>query len=305
MNHTEEPGAVKKIERMFRQHLTAPAGVVSPLYRQLTQEWADLHATASVTATVQRWGRSEETLVGFSLPGQIVDAIDAAGHDRTNELLLALIRLFQNGHQLAGRVVLQALLPKLAKTAAHAGGMCTSSSDTWAEDRRHITIAEFWDVMADYPVHRRTSSVASNLSLDTLHRITGARKPPVDLPVDPHDFRDEEARDGARRAWLAGLRTTDSDPVEEITQDSDLLEVIAWGLRNATISRDEAQLLVASYLPERTTGFGFATVAEHLGLTQAAVRQRCSRASRKLTEAVRIELRTPALVEIADQNLVA
>jgi hypothetical protein len=116
---------------------------------------------------------------GFSLPGQIVDAIDAAGHDRTNELLLALIRLFQNGHQLAGRVVLQALLPKLAKTATHAGGMCTSSSDTWAEDRRHITIAEFWDVMADYPVHRRTSSVASNLSLDTLHRITGARKPPT------------------------------------------------------------------------------------------------------------------------------
>jgi hypothetical protein len=58
-------------------------------------------------------------------------------------------------------------------------------------------------------------------------------------------------------------------------------------MRNATISQDEAQLLVASYLPERTQGFGFATVAEQLGLSQAAVRQRCSRASRKLTEAVR------------------
>lgn len=296
---------MKKIDRMFRQHDVAPADVVSPLYRQLTQEWAELHTTPSTPAAVRRWGRSEKALAGFTLPGEIVDAIDAAGHDRTNELLLALIRLFQRGHQLAGRVVLQALLPKLAKTATHAGGMCTSSSDTWAEDRRHITLAEFWDVMADYPVERRTSSVASNLALDTLHRVTGARKPPTDLPVDPHDFRDEEIRDGARRTWLAGLSTTDADPVEEITPDSDLLEVIAWGMRNATISQDEAQLLVASYLPERTQGFGFAAVAEQLGLSQAAVRQRCSRASRKLTEAVRAELHSPAPLTTVDQAVCA
>ena len=296
---------MKKIDRMFRQHDVAPADVVSPLYRQLTQEWAELHITPSTPVTVRRWGRAEKALAGFAMPGQIVDAIDAAGHDRTNELLLALIRLFQRGHQLAGRVVLQALLPKLAKTATHAGGMCTSSSDTWAEDRRHITLAEFWDVMADYPVERRTSSVASNLALDTLHRVTGARKPPTDLPVDPHDFRDEETRDGARRTWLAGLSTTDPDPVEEITPDSDLLEVIAWGMRNATISQDEAQLLVASYLPERTQGFGFAAVAEQLGLSQAAVRQRCSRASRKLTEAVRAELHSPAPLTTVDQAVCA
>ena len=292
---------MKQIARMFRQHDVAPADVVSPLYRQLTQEWAELHATPSTPATVRKWGRGEKALAGFTLPGEIVDAIDAAGHDRTNELLLALIRLFQRGHQLAGRVVLQALLPKLAKTATHAGGMCTSSSDTWAEDRRHITLAEFWDVMADYPVDRRTSSVASNLALDTLHRVTGARKPPADLPVDPHDFRDDETRDGARRTWLAGLSTTDPDPVEEITPDSDLLEVIAWGMRNDTISQDEAQLLVASYLPERTSGFGFADVADQLGLSHAAVRQRCSRASRKLTEAVRAELHSPATPAVAVQ----
>lgn len=296
---------MKQIARMFRQHDVAPADVVSPLYRQLTQEWAELHSTPSTPATVRRWGRSEKALAGFTLPGEIVDAIDAAGHDRTNELLLALIRLFQRGHQLAGRVVLQALLPKLAKTATHAGGMCTSSSDTWAEDRRHITLAEFWDVMADYPVDRRTSSVASNLALDTLHRVTGARKPPVDLPVDPHDFRDDETRDGARSTWLAGLSTTDPDPVEEITPDSDLLEVIAWGMRNDTISQDEAQLLVASYLPERTSGFGFADVADQLGLSHAAVRQRCSRASRKLTEAVRAELHSPATPAVAVQVVCA
>lgn len=296
---------MKKIDRMFRQHDIAPADVVSPLYRQLTQEWAGLHTMPSTGATVRRWGRKERALAGFGWPGEIVDAIDAAGHDRTNELLLALIRLFQRGHQLAGRVVLQALLPKLAKTAGHAGGMCTSGSDTWAEDRRHITLAEFWDVLADYPVERRTSAVASNLALDTLHRVTGARKPAPDLPVDPHDFRDQEVRGGSRRAWLAGLATTDPDPAAALTPDSDLLEVIAWGMGNATISRDEAQLLVTAYLPACTRGFGFANAAEELGLSQAAVRQRCSRSSRKLTEAVRTELRTTAALQLVDQAVCA
>jgi len=292
MNHTEGPEAVKRIDRMFRQHDAAPDGVVSPLYRQLTQEWAGLHAMASTETAIRRWGRTEKVLAGFTQPGQIVDAIDSADYDRTNEILLALIRQFQRGHQLAGRVVVQAMLPKLAKTATHAGGMCTSASDTWAEDRRHITIAEFWDVMATYPVERRTNSVASNLALDTLHRVTGARRPAPDLPVDPHDFRDEEIRDGARRSWLAGLSSTDDDPHEGITAHSDLLEVITWGMRTDIISREEAQLLVTAYLPERPSGFGFADAADQLGLSQAAVRQRCSRASRKLTAAVRAEIRT-------------
>ena len=58
MNHMEEPEAVKTIDRMFRQHDVAPADVVSPLYRQLTQEWAELHATPSTPATMRspwRW----------------------------------------------------------------------------------------------------------------------------------------------------------------------------------------------------------------------------------------------------------
>ncbi|MBE1609961.1 hypothetical protein [Actinopolymorpha pittospori] len=289
MVSTGEPEAVKKMQRMFRQHDTAPTGVVSPLYRQLTQEWAALHTLPSTARTIRRWARTEPALAGFARPGDIVDAIDATGNDRKNAILLALIRLFQAGQQLAGRTVLQALLPKLAKTSAHAS-MCTSSTDTWAEDRRHITIAEFWDVMADYPVDRRTTSVASNLALDTLHRVSGVRRPAEDIPVDPHDFHELGERDTARRTWLAGLSSEGLNPTAELTADADLLQVITWGMITSVITRDEAQLLTTSYLPEQTSGFGFADAAEQLGLTQAAVRQRCSRAARKLTEAVRAEM---------------
>ncbi len=285
---------MKKIDRMFRQHDVAPSDVVSPLYSQLTQEWANLHVLASTTTTVRRWSRIEPVLAGFDRPGDIVDAVDASPADRKDELLLALVRLFQAGHQLAGRTVLQALLPKLAKTSAHAAGLCTYSRDSWAEDRRHITIAEFWDVMSDYPVDRRTSSVASNLALDTLHRVSGVRRPADDVPVDPHDFRtidDLGGRNSARRTWLTGLATDDEVITgEELTSDADLLQVITWGMRGGVITRDEAQLLAAAYLPTKESGFGFADVAERLGLTQAAVRQRCSRVARRLTDAVRAEL---------------
>lgn len=282
---------MKQIQRMFRQHDVAPAGVVSPLYRRLTQEWADLHSMPSTRNTVCRWGRREPALTGFTRPGDIVDAIDVGSNELKNAMLLALIRLFQDGQQLAGRTVLQALLPKLVKTSAHAIG-CTSSADTWAEDRRHITLAEFWDVMAGYPVDRRTTSVALNLALDTLHRVSGARRPADAIPVDPHDLSDSGDL-GDRRTWATHTPGHGADH-RELTVDADLLQVIVWGMRHGIITQQEAQLLTTAYLPEQTTGFGFAAAARQLGLTQAAVRQRCSRAARKLTEAVRIELAEPA-----------
>ena len=284
---------MKQIQRMFRQHDTAPDGVVSGLYRQLTQEWADLHAMSSTQSTVRRWGRREAALGGLSRPGDIVDAIDAGSNDRKNEILLALLRLFQDGQQLAGRTVLQALLPKLVKTSAHAIG-CTSSIDTWAEDRRHITLAEFWDVMSSYPVERRTTSVACNLALDTLHRISGVRRPTEAVPVDPQDLRDSGSLADHHQTWTSQPASTGPHP-HELTTDADLLQVIVWGLEQAVITRDEAQLLATSYLPDTAHGFGFAAAAHQRGLTQAAVRQRCSRAARKLTEAVRTELTLPAL----------
>lgn len=276
---------MKKVDRMFRQHWDAPEGITSPLYRQLTQEWARLHDTPSTTLSVRRWGRIEPALAGYHQPGQIVDAIDAADHDRTNELLLALTRLFQSGHHLAGRIVLQALLPKLSKLAEHADGMCTASRETWDEDRRHITIAEFWDVMAHYPVERRTRAVAANLAFETLHRITGARKPPPEIPVDFH----------ADPVESASLVAIDSDPFNEITTDDDLLHIITWGIQREVITSAEAQLLITVYSTQKGAGFGFTIAAEQLDLSAAAVRQRCSRTTRKLAGAVRAELNTTVL----------
>jgi hypothetical protein len=293
---------VKTIDHLFRQHDVAPDGVVVALYRQLTQEWAQLHSLTSTRTQVRRWGRNEPALAGFTRPGDVVDAIDAGDHDRKNELLIALIRLFQEGQQLPGRIVLQALLPRLSRIGT-SPGLSTSSSDAGLDDRRHVVLAEFWDVMSGYPVDRRPTRVAANLTLDTLHRVSGARRRPDEIPVDPADFAINSALDTALTSSLSldrGVETQALEAVDEdLRPDADLRQVITWGIHRNVITVDEAQLLTVSYLPGMgsptpsvsSSGCGFAAAAAELGCTQAAVRQRCSRAARKLAAAVHAEPR--------------
>lgn len=273
--------------RMFRQHDVAPTEVVSPLFRQLTQEWAELHAQTSTAGIVRRWGRAEPALAGFTRPGEILDAIDAGDPPVKDELLLALLRLFQDGHQLAGRTVLQAMLPKLTKTATATNPTLCTSMNAWDEDRRHITVAEFWDVMTHYPVHRRPGSVAQNLALETLHRVTAVRAPRPPIPVDTSEpdapqYRHPHALDPADDPAVA---------VEGLSVDADLLQVLTWAVSTSALTRHEAHLLATVYLPQKSCGF--AATAEELGLSESAVRQRCSRAARKLKAAVRAEMDLP------------
>lgn len=290
---------------MFRQHDEAPEEVVSPLYRQLTQEWATLHALTSTGATVRRWGRLEPALTGFTRPGDIVDAIDAAAPERKDELLLALVRLFQRGQQLAGRTVLQAMLPKLVRISLHVSACLTDASDRdglW-EEKRHIAVAEFWDIMADYPAERRPTSLSGNLALDTLQRVQQRRRPVEDVPVDPHEMSHEGQLPYIRVGWRGKVRhivehsgtRADTDLCDPFTADSDLVEVLAWATRTQVITGSEAQLLALSYMSDESTACGFARAAAHFGVTETAARQRCSRASRRLRDAVQKEMQPPLM----------
>lgn len=266
--------------KIFRQHDAVPAAVTSTLYRALTAEWVTLNGLPSSRRSLHRWARTETVLAGLENPGAVVDAIDAADKERTDELLAALIRLSQTGNSLAGRIVLQAMLPKLTKIAVNAV-TDPGTPASIVEDRRHETIAEFWTVLAGYPVARRTRSIAGNLALDTLNRV-----------VKPHRHIDRLRRDGLVVPWtLFDENATAVAPAAVgLNPDGDLLDVIVWGAQHGAITRDEAQLLTTVYLPSATDGWGFDQAAADLGTTRAAVRQRCSRAVRRLTDAVRAEL---------------
>lgn len=268
----------------FRHHDHRPSQVSSPLYRQLIDEWIDLNQLNSSRLAVRRWGRAEPALQGYDRPADLVDAVDvadAAGQDR---MLLALIRLTQTGHQLAGRVVLQLMLPKLGRIAIRTAGH--GSDSAWTEDRRHIVVAEFWAVVSGYPVDRRPSRVAANLSLETLRRVTNPRGREPDRPVDPEMLK--------RRAGDhldLGLPGT-------LTSDSSFDDVLGWAVRHHVISHADGQLLARVYRPQPGPS-ATAEVARDLGCTAAAIRQRCSRARRQLISAVREHLASEYLEAVA------
>ncbi|PZF80253.1 hypothetical protein [Jiangella anatolica] len=103
---------------------------------------------------------------------------------------------------------------------------------------------------------------------------------------------------GAAGSGGASGRPGDRDPVgvpgsgdgpgSAGAPDLELYELLAWAVGNATISRDDALLLVDIYAPAPGCPGGKAA-AERRGISWAAARQRASRATRRIAEAVRAD----------------
>lgn len=109
------------------------------------------------------------------------DAVGAVRHD-PDAVLLALLRLQAGGDRLAGRVLVQAMLPKLVLMAVRDD---QASFDDY--------LAALWERVATYPIARRPRRVAANLALDSLKSVKASRPNAVrrsPLPVDPDPLRD-------------------------------------------------------------------------------------------------------------------
>ncbi|SDY76768.1 hypothetical protein SAMN05661080_04545 [Modestobacter sp. DSM 44400] len=248
------------------------------IFGQLVDEWSRLCQLPSTRRQLHRWISAEEALAGTTSLQQLITRIDEGSREEDDGLLGALIRLAQSGQTMAGRTVLQAMLPKLIRFS-HTTRPTRESAQ--AEDHRHVIVATFWTVLARYPIHRRSSRVAAGLALDTLHALTAdTRAGAVEFPV-PADALDQVAGDQVEETAL-------STKAGELSSDADLLEVIAWGIDSGVLSGDDAAVLARVYLPEegRPTS---STVAAELGLSPTALRQRCSRARRRLIAAVQAD----------------
>lgn len=125
---------------------------VDPIVRSLNEEWDRLAARPVPTG----WGGAARTV------GEVLAGVGADPDARLGELL----RHHAGGDQLAGRVVLQAMLGKLVRLAA--------------QDRRHGVsdyVAECWLRLAGYPLARRPHRVAANLALDTRRGVRAGDDP--------------------------------------------------------------------------------------------------------------------------------
>ena len=254
------------------------AALSAGIFGQLIDEWARLCQLPSTARQLDRWGTTETALAGFTSLQELVTGIDEGTREEDDALLGALIRLAQSGQTMAGRTVLQAMLPKLTRFAHTTR---PTSESTEPEDHRHVIVATFWTVLAGYPIHRRPSRVAAGLALDTLHALTAdTRAAAVEFPV-PADALDQ----------VASGQVEDEEPgpeSRELSSDADLLEVIAWGIDSGVLSGEDATVLTRVYLPEEKRATS-STVAAEFGLSASALRQRCSRARRRLIAAVQAD----------------
>jgi len=254
------------------------AALSAGIFGQLIDEWARLCQLPSTARQLARWGATEDALAGFTSLQELVTGIDEGTREEDDAWLGALIRLAQTGQTMAGRTVLQAMLPKLTRFAHTTR---PTSESTEPEDHRHVIVATFWTVLAGYPIHRRPSRVAAGLALDTLHALTAdTRAAAVEFPV-PADALDP----------VAGGQAEHEKPAPEageLSSDADLLEVIAWGIDSGVLSGEDAAVLTRVYLPEEKRATS-SSVAAELGLSASALRQRCSRARRRLIAAVQAD----------------
>lgn len=161
----------------------------------------------------------------------------------SDAVLGGLLAACAEGDALAGRVVVQAMLGKLVKMATRDG-----------EHDLGAYVAALWEVVRAYPLGRRPHKVAANLALDTLKAVKrGGRR----LPVVVTDAVPTPA-------------PRDPDPGGD--------RVLRAAVRLGLIDDETRELLSVVYVDGRDRR----EVASARGITQEALRARCSRAVRAL-----------------------
>ena len=121
----------------------------------LDREWCEL--IRDEDDAVARWGDRHEVLA----PYRSLDEVLSASRLNSDAVLAALLTEFSAGDQLAGRVVLQALIGRM---------VCMAQRDPRASVDDYL--ARLWCVIGSYPLKRRPVHIAANLSMDTLKAIS-------------------------------------------------------------------------------------------------------------------------------------
>jgi hypothetical protein len=184
--------------------------------------------------------------------------------------------------------VLGSVVRLARRTVTHASG------DLEESVARAVEAA--WRVIRNYPAERNCRPL-DGISLDVLGVLTDHGRSmhpeiPSGMPADLGDRVEDgvERVGGLREAFWTALHRR----VTERGSDEELIELFAWGVQSGVISRGEARLLLRLHSPDEPGRSPTCRdVAEHLGIAHDAVRQRASRATRRLAAAVQAFVRPP------------
>jgi hypothetical protein len=254
---------------------------------RLNREWALLCDSAAGRLAVRGWavageGRDELSALvdvdGLQAVVHLLHSTDAeaGGHDA---VLIALLEWAQEGDRLAGRVVLQTMLPAAVRLA-HA---ITSRPDVLGDrdEACAVVLATLWQVIATYPVARRRDRVAANLYLDTLAVVRRGSTSSTHRAALA--FPEQSYADIRLAAEPAGLDAGPDDLAGPA--DAQLYTVLAWAVRSGVLRLDEARLLARVYGFDAGHAETGPAVAARYGVSWPALRQRCHRLARRVGRA--------------------
>ena len=253
---------------------------------RLNREWAGLCDSADNDVAVKDWvapgqGRPGLTrLIGVDgLPSTVQllqgTSVTVSGRDA---VLVGLLERAQDGDRLAGRVVLQTMLPAAVRIAQGITGRPDVLGDQ--DEAFALVLAALWQVIATYPVASRRKKVPANLYLDTLAIVRRGHTSGTHRTLV---FPEQSYADIRTAADPGQLDPGQDDPAGPA--DAQLCTVLAWAVRSSVLQLDEARLLARVYgLDGSPAGAGQAMAAEY-ALSWAALRQRCHRITRRVGQA--------------------
>ena len=228
-------------------HAVRPHGTIVAALNRDWDEQVERHR-----GPVHRWSRRHGALAGCGSLAEVLLAV----RSQPDAVLGALLTEVSTGDELAARAVLQALLGRVVQMA---GRDRSAGVDDY--------VSALWCQIHSYPLAARPERVAANLALDTLKSVVRERRWLREgevSPWPPELFYDE----CERLHWAVA------------TDDRALSgrEVLRAGVDRGLLDGPTHEVLVSVYVDE----LNGAEAADRHWTSAASVRNRCSRAVRRL-----------------------
>lgn len=128
---------------------------------QLDREWRQL-SSGPLRSKLRAWAEHEPALAPFVDPVTLIRFLRRPGPWAARDALLKALLFRARVDPLAGRVVLEALLPGLKRVAERVILDARDRDELWS-----LLLAYAWEQIRTYPLERRPSRIAANLLLDT------------------------------------------------------------------------------------------------------------------------------------------
>ncbi len=260
------------------------------LLARLDNEWTHILRDAEIA-------RGPGGLAGSPAAWALLQARNRLPPERADEILYGLLAAHAAGCPSAGRAVLQCMLPAVRTIVRRSRRFYPDGGELEAE-----TAAAMWHAIAAYDLNHR-HRVAMRLQGRTLTAVVGdgaphargvraSRRPPItEIPIRSDQL--SVLAGAAPTPELVGLTGTAIGCLGVV---GEVLDVLAWGRARGAISASDAALLARLYAPDpdlpeyaelgSTRGAFQRRVAAEVGLPYPTVRQRASRATRRLARAV-------------------